>query len=72
MEQNCKLIELIAENFPKIIKYVNQQIQETQHWLDKRKLRHFILNLWLKTINKENILKAARGKYTDEHQRSNH
>ena len=60
--------QIVKENFPKLVKKIDMQIQETQRvpkTLDPRKhtSRHIIIAL-PKRKDKERILKAAREKET--------
>ena len=66
-----KILEIIAENFPKMGKEVITQVQETQrvpNRINPRRNtpRHILIKL-TKTINKEQILKAAREKQQITH-----
>ena len=71
-----KILQIIVENFPKIGKEIITQVQETQRVPNRINPRQntprHILNKLTKIKHKEQILKAARGKTTNETQGDSH
>ena len=62
------MLEIIAENFPKMRKEIATQVQETQRVPNRINPRHMLIKL-VKVKHKEQTLKAARGKQQITHTR---